>query len=284
MKKILFIILFQSVFLFTLFSQSLLVKISGNGLKKPSYLLGTIHITKQQDKLPIYEKAKSLLNECKSYALEVNMNNPLKMLGLIDQMKLPNNTTYKDYLTPEEYIKLQTIFEEKTGYKFKLFDSFLPLFIESLMELNKNESNTEEVIMMDLDLQHLAQNQKKQVIGIETIEEQLNALTKISLDEQLKSLKQIINNDSNRLDENDMNKIYNQNNASEIYNWLSQNMSEEEMQYMIYDRNLRMCDRATALINKKPTFIAVGAGHLGGEKGLINLLRKKGYIVEDVPF
>ena len=59
MKKLITIFLFIFVSVSISFGQSLLVKLSGNGLKKPSYLLGTIHIA-YKDTIPVFEKAKTI--------------------------------------------------------------------------------------------------------------------------------------------------------------------------------------------------------------------------------
>ena len=50
----------------------------------------------------------------------------------------------------------------------------------------------------------------------------------------------------------------------------------------IHRRNVVMANGADKIIRKKSAFIAVGAAHLGGEKGVIELLRKKGYTVKPV--
>lgn len=281
MKKFNLLLAFQLLFLFS-FSQSLLQKISGNGLKKPSYLLGTIHIT-NEDTIPVFEKAKNVLPKCKIFALEIKMDNPLSLLGLLDQMKIPNNKTIRDYLTEQEYVKLNTIFEEKTGFKLKLFEVFQPVFIEALLEVDTKGNEVKKSTMMDMELQSLAKKQKLKIIGLETAEEQLATLSNISIDDQVAALKAHLYSDTIQQETVSVNQMYLKNNATELYNWMAQKMKADEIKFMLTDRNMRMCERAIIQIQTQPTLIAIGAGHLGGENGLINLLRKKGYIVEDVP-
>jgi uncharacterized protein YbaP (TraB family) len=281
MKKLINILLFIFLSITISFGQSLLVKLSGNGLKKPSYLLGTIHIA-YKDTIPVFEKAKSILPICKTYALEVKMDNPLALIGLIDQMKLPNNKTIEDYLTVEEYKKLSVVFQEKTGFKIDLFKSLQPMFIETLLEIDfNNETEKDNKIMMDSDLQSLAKKQKIKIEGLETAAEQLGAISKVSIEEQIYSLKVAIEQkENNNLAY--LTTIYLKNNLDELYKWLSENMSVEQKTILLDNRNIIMTDRLIPLIQKNSTLIAVGAGHLGGENGIINLLRKKGYVVEDV--
>lgn len=51
------------------------------------------------------------------------------------------------------------------------------------------------------------------------------------------------------------------------------------MKGFITDRNIRMAGRAAPLLGEGNAFIAVGAMHLIGEKGLVELFRKQGYVM-----
>jgi uncharacterized protein YbaP (TraB family) len=151
-----------------------------------------------------------------------------------------------------------------------------------LLEIDfNNETEKDNKIMMDSDLQSLAKKQKIKIEGLETAAEQLGAISKVSIEEQIYSLKVAIEQkENNNLAY--LTTIYLKNNLDELYKWLSENMSVEQKTILLDNRNIIMTDRLIPLIQKNSTLIAVGAGHLGGENGIINLLRKKGYVVEDV--
>jgi len=59
-------------------------------------------------------------------------------------------------------------------------------------------------------------------------------------------------------------------------------ITSENKKILIYDRNNKWIPTIIKIINEKPTFIAVGAGHLAGNEGIIKLLRRNGYRVEAV--
>jgi len=51
---------------------------------------------------------------------------------------------------------------------------------------------------------------------------------------------------------------------------------------LLFDRNARWIPQMESAMKESPTFFAVGAGHLAGDKGVINLLRQQGYTVKPV--
>lgn len=280
MKKNHSLALLLLLFCFSSFSQSLLLKISGNGLKHPSYLLGTMHVI-HADSIPLLQRAIAILPQCKTYAMEIKVDNPTAILGMLDQMKIPDNKGLRDYLSKEEYASLSELFLEKRKVSLDLFDRFQPFFIEALMELGESSLDSIEAVMMEAELEKVAKKKKLHIEGLETASQQLASLTKLSMESQIKSLKELIASpDSTQTVE--LTNLYLQNDAELIYSWLIRTMSAEEKQFLLFERNERMCAHLIDLMKKKPTLAAIGAGHIGGESGVLALLRKKGYLIEDV--
>lgn len=281
MKKIIIFSVLICFSTLTLFSQSLLLKISGKGIKEPSYLLGTIHVL-YQDSIPVYEKAKTLLPHCKTYALEVKLENSLAMLSMVKQMTLPDNKSIQDYLSTEEYARLSKYLYEQAKLPIDLVKNFQPIIIQAFIEMNTlDNKDSTEALYMDMALQSLAKKNKLKIEGLETMNEQMTSLLSIPIEEQVNALKEFIHSDS-ALQEDLTSSLYMKNDVALLYDYLIKQMSPTEIQKLLDERNERMFERMIPLLEEKPTLIAVGAGHLGGEKGLINLLRKKGYKVEDV--
>ncbi|MFI5264554.1 MAG: TraB/GumN family protein, partial [Candidatus Kapaibacterium sp.] len=134
-------------------------------------------------------------------------------------------------------------------------------------------------------LMNKALNHKKEIIGIETIEEQIKALDLIPLKEQAKMLVEIIEPDTTKKDDSpdDLVDIYAKGDLDAIYSFYKkEDLSNTFNAALITDRNHRMADRIDSIMHEKTLFTAVGALHLPGDEGVINLLRKKGYTLNPV--
>ncbi|MEI6311527.1 MAG: TraB/GumN family protein [Bacteroidota bacterium] len=281
MKKSILLLIVLVLSSSAIFAQSLLLKISGKNVKDPSYLLGTIHIL-YQDSVPIFEKAKALLPHCKTYALEVKMENSLAMLSMVNQMTLPDNKSIQDYLSTEEYISLTQYLNQNAKIPIDFVKKFQPIIIQAFIEMNTlDNKDSTDALYMDIALQSQAKKKKLKVEGLETMNEQMSSLLSIPLEEQVQALKEFIHADSIKLVDLST-SLYMKNDVALLYDYLIKQMSPTEIQNLLDERNERMLARMIPLLADKPTLVAVGAGHLGGENGLINLLRKKGYKVEDV--
>lgn len=255
-------------------SQSLLWKITGNTLSSPSYLYGTIHIKDKrvfewQD--PVYAR----LGECSVYAgeLDLNMDNIMKAAGY---MLLPEGQTLHDRFTAEEYNLVKDAVKSCSGYELALLDKLKPI---SLVALCFSVNGTEELeATVDELLYKKAVEGGKQIIGLETVEEQVVLLDKIPDSYVLEYFRNL---DEQEREFNNLIRFYR--NADLDSLWLM--MQDEESGSMLNDemiraRNHRMTERIVPLIRKQSTFIAVGSGHLPGNEGIIALLRNEGYVVE----
>jgi len=276
MRHILILIVSLLIF-FGVQAQSLLYEISGNSLKKSSYLYGTMHITSKQQ-LPIYEKAKEKLVTCKLYVMELDpekMNIP----AMYGKLMLPDNKSLKDYMSIKDYEALRIKFSEITGYQLLMFEKFQPIMIESILEImqTQNKTDSSDVMMMDMELSSLAKQNDIQTKGIETPTEQIDAMLRIPVEDQLEMLLAGLQEGNQ-----DTEDLYAKNDVNALYLATASAMPVTARKALITDRNKNMSDRIDLLMKKQPVFIAVGAAHLGGEEGLVNLLRRKGYTLKEI--
>lgn len=255
-------------------SQSLLWKITGNTLSSPSYLYGTIHIKDKR----VFEWQNSVyarLGECSAYAgeLDLNMDNIMKAA---EYMLLPEGQTLRDRFTAEEYDLVKDAVKSCSGYELALLDKLKPI---SLVALCFSVNSTEELeATVDELLYKKAVEGGKQIIGLETVEEQVVLLDKIPDSYVLEYFRNL---DEQEKEFNNLIRFYR--NAELDSLWLM--MQDEESGSMLNDemirvRNHRMTERILPLIRKQSTFIAIGSGHLPGNEGIIALLRNEGYAVE----
>jgi uncharacterized protein YbaP (TraB family) len=131
-----------------------------------------------------------------------------------------------------------------------------------------------------------AKKQKKQTIGLEKTMEQIDAFSAIPYELQAKGLVDAVTDygKEGKLDMDTMIKHYAEGNLDKLLEMTTKDEEDKEMAKIFNDiflvkRNYNMADRAEPYIKEGSTFIAVGAAHLPGEEGVIELLRKKGYKV-----
>ncbi|MBI5857340.1 MAG: TraB/GumN family protein [Sphingobacteriales bacterium] len=266
--------------------KTLLWKISGNGLDKPSYLFGTIHMLCADDAV-LSSKMKEAIKESDEVYFEVDMDNLFEMLGAMSKMKMKGDTTLKDLLSKEDYEKVKEYFTKKGSMlPFSMLETYKPILAASTLESGSlpcdNTAIMEQVIMEE------AKQYDKKIKGLETMAYQAGVLDSIPYKLQAQQLVQYIDsattgdNEDKQLKE--MFKAYKEQDLKK----LEELMVETDAgmagftDIMLYHRNQNWVKKLKDLLPQKSLLIAVGAGHLPGEKGVISLLRKEGYKVEPV--
>lgn len=137
-------------------------------------------------------------------------------------------------------------------------------------------------LALDVYLYQYAKMQGKELLGIETFEEQLEIMQKIPLEIQVESLKDLIKNfDAHRQEMNDLAELYAQGETKQLYK-LAKKGAKGFRKVMIYDRNEIMAERITKLIEEKSACVAIGAGHLEGKRGVLRLLKANGVKVKKI--
>lgn len=270
------------VFVFSVvivFSQSVFWEITGNKLDKPAYLYGTIHI---QDKLVFsYDKiVEEKLKSCEGFAMEILMEEtpPEEM----KKAMLMENNTLQDLLSEDDYNLLDSVMKAKTGQSLFIFNKMKPFFISS--QLMQADMNKDMPLALDLHFLEIAKNAGLKTFGVEKFEHQMKAVDEISLDDQCKMLMEGAK-DTTKSKEmfKDLLDAYISGDLDKMLELSADtSMPENFNQAFLIDRNKVMAKNAHKLLKKHRMFIAVGAAHLAGEKGVINLLRKKGYTVKPI--
>ena len=264
-------------------NNTLLWKISGNGLKNPSYLFGTIHMICAEDAL-LSDNMKKAIKGVDEVYFEVDMDNLFEMIGAIPKMKMIGDTTLKDLLNEQDYKKVKTYFEVNGSMlPFSMLETYKPMLAASTLEQSTmpcdNTTALEQVIMKE------AKEYSKKIKGLETMAYQAGVLDSIPYKLQADHLVSYIDK-SNKGEDDDtelkeMFKAY----KSQDLNKLEKMLIETDAgmsgftDILLFHRNQNWVEKLKSLLPEKSLLIAVGAGHLPGEKGVINLLRKEGFKV-----
>lgn len=268
--------------------KSLLWEVSGNGLIKPSYIYGTIHMICKDDATLGDSLVAAIKNSDRVY-FEVDMDNLLEMISAIKDFKMKNDTTLADLLSKEDYEKVKTLMEAKGGLlPFSQIETFKPMLASSM--LMESGVGCEEPVAMEQLIMTEAKKYNKRIEGLETMSYQASIFDSIPYKLQAQELLKYVSDDSasSKADKEfeGMIETYKDQDIEKLGQAVnnSDDMMSGYQDILIYNRNKNWVKKLKTLMPEKGLTIAVGAGHLAGEQGLIKLLRKEGYTVRAVKY
>ena len=261
-------------------NNTLLWEITGNGLEKPSYLFGTIHLLCADDAV-LSDNMKKVIRDADEVYLEVDMDNLVDIFGAMSKMKMKGDTSLRDLLDARDYENVKAYFEAHgTKLPFSMLEKYKPILAASMLESSgmpcDNTSAMEQVIM-----QH-AKEYDKNIKGLETMAFQAGILDSIPYKLQADQLVQYVNNAGKQDGDSELNQMWKAYNSQDLAK-LEELMIKGDVgisnftDLLLYRRNKNWVAKLKNLLPAKSLLVAVGAGHLPGDQGVINLLRKAGY-------
>ena len=261
---------------------TLLWQISGNGLTKPSYLFGTFHLLCKDDIHFSTACREAIANSNKIY-LELDIDDPATILSDFTLMNMKEGKKLEDLFTADEYKKVSTYFKDSLKTALGLFKNMKPYFLMAL--LYPKMMPCKAVSGVDEAIASLAKKNNKEIKGLETMAFQASLFDSIPYAKQAEELLQAIDSiDKSKKYFALLNKAYLQQNMKLIETMLNDpEFGMEENQGILLDnRNMDWIGQLKIIMKNEPVFVAVGTGHLIGDKGLITLLRAGGYTVKAI--
>jgi len=264
--------------------QGLLWEIYGNGLTDTSYLYGTMHIQDERV-FQFQEGVEKAFDRSVIFAMELNMDS-VNTLELMSELIMESPHRLDSLLSEKEYEIVNQYFKDSLGIGLLIFNKMQPIYTSQMVSLKKMNKDSAEAL--DIYLFNKAKEQNKIVVGLEFMEEQINAFKSIPYDIQAKELfnavEDAINGEDQQIDglidyyvKGDLDRLL----ALTLESEFSDNEINTIFQKVfLVNRNHKMADRSEKYIKKGSTFIAIGAAHLPGPEGVIENLRKKGYTVK----
>lgn len=261
-------------------NNTLLWQVSGNGLKHPSFLFGTFHLLCKDD-IHFSNQLKEAVKASNEIYMELDMDDPSTLLGGLLYMNMKNGKKLSDLYTPEEYKKLQAYFTDSLNTPIMMLQRAKPYFLVAL--IYPKMMNCQSPAGVEEELLKIAKEDKKEIKGLETIQFQASVFDSIPYEWQAKELLKNIDSFSvykNEFDE--MIHLYKNQQLDSMQNLVgaSEFGSEKYEDLLLNDRNKKWVKELNEIMKTESVFVAVGAGHLAGNEGLINLLKKEGYKVE----
>lgn len=302
MKKIALLVLISFfTFQFPVSNAQLLYRISGNGLEKPSYIVGTYHLAPGSfaDSIPGLTEA---FGSCKQICGELDIQDALKEENRTSFEKaqfLPEGTTFSSLLTKEQMDKVNVLMRETMGVDMTnpalaaQFDKMTPAAISTTLTLlayMKKIPNINPMDLLDGHLQQIAAKQGMEVKGFESVEFQASVLYGTPLEKQVEELMCLVDNFDDAIEmaefvtaayfSQDLDRLQEELDGESDDPCTSS--SPEDNERLIYNRNANWVKAMPEIMKEAPTFFAVGAAHLCGEKGVLRLLESAGYKIEGV--
>ena len=281
-------------------SAQLLYRISGKGLEKPSYIVGTYHLAPATfvDSIP---GARAALDEVEQVCGEVDNAEMESMAGrsrLMKAMMLPDGKSLADVLSADEMDRLNAYLKALLGADLTnpLIKSQMgkmnPMAISTqlqLVQFMKMTPGFNPSALIDGYFQQQAKKARKPVVGFETIDFQISVLYGTTIERQKEQLFCMIDNQEyTEMSMKELTEAYFSQDLEKILVLTEAKLGNfcdstpEEDEALIYGRNADWVAKIPAIVNEKSTLFVVGAAHLPGERGVLELLKAGGYTVEAV--
>ena len=240
----------------------LLWKVSGNGLDKPSYLFGTYHLAALsiKDSIAALPQVQQDVQQVYGELVMADMMKPETLMQMQQQMMLPADTTLRSLFSPKEFEVVTRAVTEYLKVDIALLDRMKPAAIFQQLTVLfylKHTPGYNPQEQLDASFQQDATKAGKKVGGLETVRQAKELIAAYAAQDLDKMLQLMEEKEGTSCDP-----------------------TPEEMAQLLYDRNHAWAKQMPALMQTAPTLFVVGAGHLPGERGVLSLLKEKGYTVE----
>lgn len=259
---------------------SLLWSVSGNGLEKESYLFGTIHLICKEDFL-MDDRILDAFTKSEKLVMELDMSDP-QLQSKMQQISMnPGMKNIQSELDIADAEILDSFLTKNYGVGLAQLGILKP-FVLSTMALMKTIP-CEEVESYEGFFTAKTAESKIPIIGLETPEFQVSIFDQIPFEIQISELMKMLKEDSGAADFNQLTETYLSEDIEELYEVMNSDGMVAEYRDLILDnRNKAWISILEEEMKSHALFVAVGGGHLGGDNGLISLLRSAGYRIEPI--
>ena len=276
----------------------ILYRISGKGLEKPSYIVGTYHLAPASfaDSIPGMKTAIEGTQQVCGELDIMDAFKPENAARLMQSQMLPEGTTLTSLLTAEQLERLNKLLLDVMGSNLNdeafaaQIDKMTPAALSTTLSLSSYRKKVESFNPMELidnHFQMLALQNGKAVKGFETVDFQMGVLFGAPLEKQVNDLMCMVDHFKDTEEMVDLiTTAYFSQDLTQIEEAMEQESkidcgtTEEDEDILINNRNRNWVELMPDMMAEQPTLFVVGAGHLCGEKGVLKLLEKAGYTIE----
>jgi|GEM_PF-4942545 len=257
---------------------AILWQISGNGLSQPSYICGTLHAICISE-ISFSDTLVNCIRNSNAVFLEINA----KKDSTIAKTNHLQNKLLSELIGRRHFEKLIRVINGYNSLTNEKLDSLQPFFVKSL--LTEAAMNC-KAISIDRIVLSIARKYNISTSSIESFEEHYQPVMQIPLNIQASLLKLQIDNFEKFKDRNNEEIVlYKRAEVNEIYLRSAYNQFMERkngVEEFLDKRNFRWVEFISKNCQNGQSFFAFGCAHLSGNSGVINLLRKKGYVLTPI--
>ncbi len=261
-------------------SNTLLWQISKNKLQQPSFLFGTIHVICAEDYFWT-AKMQQAFDRTEQLCLEMDLSQKDISMETAALLMDFSGTTLRDYFSSaDDYALVKKYIEDSLKQDINIVERMKPVALYLLYSAGIVQAPCARTESYELNLVAKAQSSQKKVLGLETLAEQVETLESIPTDSIINQLLRIAKGDQEDVRQTgELIKAYKRQDLDQLNALLvsAEMAGQMDVHNLLDKRNKKWVQPIQNMMKDKPTFIAVGAGHL---KGLLELLRKEGYQVE----
>lgn len=252
------------------------------GTNNTVYLLGSIHLLKESH-YPLAAPIESAFSNAQIAVFEADvaeLEQPAAQLQLMTKARLPEGETLKDQLSAATYEQFleHTKRLEIPEIVFSQFKPSLAAIMLAMVEIQKLGFDPAHGV--DKHFFDRARKAGKQTGALETVDFQINLVTEFTKEEGELLMKTTLKDiDNTRTMYDDILKAWQTGDADALEKLINEALSEAPViaKRMLTDRNLNWVPKIRELVNgKKTVIVIVGAGHLVGREGVVELLKKEG--------
>ncbi len=262
-------------------AKALLWKIEGKGIEKPSYLYGTVHAICADDFF-LTDGVKKALESTEQTVLELDMDDPNLAVKMQQSMLNPGMTNFSSQLTEEQKDVINTFLTTHYGADLSQLGVLKPFGLVSMVVIKTIECAKQESYEQTFVTN--AKSSEKEVLGLETIEFQLSIFDELAMEEQINMLVESITGfEEGKAEFNKLVGLYKQQDIKGLYELMKESPQFAGFEdILLTKRNKAWIPKIEEIAKEKPSFFAVGAMHLGGNNGVLKLLKDAGYTLTPV--
>lgn len=265
-------------------TDALLWKVSGNGLTKPSYIFGTIHLHCNPEfaSKPAITEA---ITASDVVAMELNLNDFDVRTSIYKAYMEEASKPLSTLLTKEQYALFDSVCRNVLKDSAKLYDKKTPMNVLTRLYSDVNISGCAQPVPIDLMISTLAAGYGKEIFGLENVQFQDSLLKSIPDSVQVRWLMDFCKNIGKaKSDFAEMLDVYNKQLSIELYKVSAANTPDMKYfeQVLVNDRNDSWVKFLKDNMSNYSIFMAVGSLHLQGSTGLIPQLKKLGYTLTPI--
>lgn len=279
----------------------LLYKISHKNIEKPSYIVGTYHLAPATfiDSIPGANAALAAVDVVCGEVVMSEMESRDSQKKVKQAMMLPDGKSLTDVFTTDEMQRINDYMDSLLGMNLNnpiiksQMGKMTPMALSTQLQLvqyMKVTPNFNPLKLIDAHFQKAAKKAGKQVAGLETVDFQIEALYKSTTIERQKQqlLCMVDNAEYHALQMKELSAAFFTQDIQALWEVTEEKMGNQcdstpkEEEILIYGRNAAWVEKMPAMMENASTLFVVGAAHLPGDKGVLELLKARGYTVEAV--